>query len=63
MMIRLDENLEIDAVRVTNALGQEIAQLPIMNGQAHVDLSQAGMYFVSLIQDGNVIATKRILKQ
>ncbi len=52
-----------DAVRVSNALGQEIAHEALANGSATIDLVEAGVYFVTLMKDGIGIASKRIVKQ
>ena len=61
--INVDETIAADAIRVTNALGQEIAFISIANGESQVELDEAGVYFLSLIQDGTAIATKKIVKQ
>ena len=52
-----------DAVRISNALGQQIMQLPISNGFVSIDLAEAGVYFVTILKDGVGIATKKIVKQ
>ena len=61
--IEFDDQLEIDQIRVTTISGQEVDLVEASNGEATIDLEESGVYFVSLLKDGNVISTKRIVKQ
>lgn len=63
LTVQFPDQEKADAVRISNALGQEIAQLAISNGFATIDLEEAGIYFITLLKDGVEISSKRIVKQ
>ncbi len=52
-------------VRVTNYLGQIISELPASSNKVTLNLSnqKSGIYFVSLLDKGNVISTKKVVLQ
>ena len=53
----------IDEVQVTNAMGQLIQSIETSKDLTAVMLEEPGVYFVSLLQNGSSVATKRIVKQ
>lgn len=55
--------LEIDQVLVTNGLGQKIALYDGLMSSLSMELPESGIYFISLLNDGKSISTKRIVKQ
>lgn len=61
--LEVNGNAAADAVHVTDALGKEVTRCAISNGTARFNVEQSGIYFVSIVQDGATIATKRIIKQ
>ena len=61
--IEYDSQLAIDAIRVSNLTGHEIAVVETSNGSALIELEESGVYFVTLLKDGKALSTKRIVKQ
>lgn len=63
VFVSFDAEFPIDGIRVANTLGQQVDFYSTNNGQAKVQLTNSGMYFVSMMKEGVVIATKRIIKE
>ncbi len=61
--ITWDAKTQVDFIRITNAMGQEVSVMGVENAQAQISLDQSGVYLVSLVKDGATIGTKRIVKQ
>jgi len=62
--VTIDYNqLSVDAIRVSNVMGQEVALIDALNGSVEVELPESGVYFVSLLKYGKPLSTKRIVKQ
>lgn len=61
--ISYDAQTEIDGIRVTNAMGQGVNFLRTTGGLVTIQLSESGVYFVSIMNEGSTISTKRIIKQ
>lgn len=58
--LNLDPSIEFDEIIVTNTLGQKVLSTNTVN--TSIILDEAGVYFIQLISDGNVLGTKRIIK-
>ncbi|MDG1330913.1 MAG: T9SS type A sorting domain-containing protein [Crocinitomicaceae bacterium] len=61
--IAVDSEMEIDGIRINNALGQEVAITEVIDAITSIELDEAGIYFVSLMKDGVALTTKQIVKQ
>ncbi len=58
--LNLDPSIEFDEIIVTNTLGQKVLATNTVN--TSIILNEAGVYFIQLVQNGNVLGTKRIIK-
>lgn len=60
--IQVNDN-SVDAIRVTNALGQDVAFEEVNSTSMSIELKESGIYFVSLLKDGKMLSTKRVINQ
>lgn len=58
--VTLDSSIEFDEINVTNALGKTVFSTSSMNNA--IILEEAGVYFIQLLNEGNILGTKRIIK-
>lgn len=57
--ISIDNTIDFDQVRVTNALGETIS---LVAEEEAIVLNDAGVYFIQLLNDGAILGTQRIVK-
>lgn len=58
--VTIDGSIEFDEIIVTNTLGQKVFSGNTANNS--LVLNEAGVYFIHLLNDGNILGTKRIIK-
>lgn len=58
--LTLDSSIEFDEIIVTNTVGQEVFSTNTVTSSLILD--EAGVYFIQLVKDGNILGTKRIIK-
>ncbi|MFK7783542.1 MAG: MbnP family protein [Crocinitomicaceae bacterium] len=63
IQIDVDDQVQFDRIRVTDALGQEIVVVSPSEGVTTIELNASGVYLVSLENDGQILTTQRIIKQ
>lgn len=57
------DQLAVDQIRISTISGQEVALFEGTGSQISLELPESGVYFVSLLKDGKLLSTKRIVKQ
>ena len=58
--LNLDSSIEFDEIIVTNTVGQKVFSTNSANEALVLD--EAGVYFIQLMNEGNILGTKRIIK-
>jgi hypothetical protein len=61
IQMSIDSDITYDDIIVSNAIGEIIDVEMSLNGSIY--LNEAGIYFVQLVQDGNIIGTRRVIKK
>ena len=62
--IAINSNQSVDEVIVRNILGERGFQSNWNKGrELSLEINQSGMYFISLLENSNIIATKKLIKQ
>lgn len=62
VFVMINNDLSVQHLSVTNALGQEIATIANPTGEVALSLPETGIYFVNLHGESGIISTKRVVK-
>ncbi len=61
--INLAQNIDNYTVEVKNALGQLISTTNASGNAVEINVSDAGIYFVSVVKDGKTLATQKLVRE
>lgn len=61
--ISFDNDVAVEYISITNALGQEVSSFVPTNSNVSISLPSSGIYFVNLMGASGLLDTKRIIKQ